>query len=467
MKALYSRITQYVVTARCEHPLHIGSADGEKGEILIHPNEGKPFVQASGIAGALAEYIEINYGTKRRKELFGNADAANGNEGKSKVVVTDGQFKKETIKIEMRTRCSLNKETGSVNKKKVKGSDRTSGQLLDTEYIGKGAEFIFALLLYGNAEKEMEESFAAMDAGKVRLGGQNTLGCGRISLQKVQVKEYDLTKEEDRKEWAEVVSFCEIKEEIDETDKKDRTKEIKEKTSSLKNSDYQISFHANLDTAVLIKANMIEEDKVIKEVGRIDRMPNAMNIINAQKEYIIPGSSLKGVFRSRMESIGQYLGIQKEKIDGIFENRSKILFEDSIINHQTGKEVNAVTRIHINKITGSVKYKELFSELVAGGDATITIYVDKGRIEKSDAELIGAKACVGIILYVIRDLAVGAVNIGSGAAVGRGFLNIDKVCIKEGSQKKAEFSMQSDVEDTFVKECLKAVANASKVATDA
>lgn len=459
MKALYSKITQYVVTARCEQPLHIGSGDGEKGEILIHPNEGKPFVQASGIAGALAEYIEMNYGTGIRKELFGNADAEKGNEGKSKVVVTDGEFKKETIKIEMRTRCSINKETGSVNKKEGKGSDRSSGQLLDMEYIGKGAEFTFVLLIYGNKEKEMEESLAAMDSGKVRIGGQNTLGCGRISLLKIMAKEYDLTKENCRKEWTEVISFRDIK------DGTDKTEEIKKKKDSLKNTDYKISFHASLDTAVLIKANMIEEEKVIKEMGEADHhMPDAMNIINAQEEFIIPGSSLKGVFRSRIESIGKYLGIPEEKIKGIFENKSKILFEDSVIDSETDKKEksNAVTRIHINKITGGVKNKGLFSELVTGGNTTITIYVDKGRIEKNKSEFLSAEACVGMILYVIRDLAVGAVNIGSGASVGRGFLNIGTVCITEGSQKKAKFSMQSDVENAFVKECLKAVSEASK-----
>ena len=56
MRSVFQLVNVYNINAVCRTPLHVGSANGENGEILIHPVSGEPFIQASGIAGAFRDY---------------------------------------------------------------------------------------------------------------------------------------------------------------------------------------------------------------------------------------------------------------------------------------------------------------------------------------------------------------------------------------------------------------------------
>lgn len=463
--AIYDTIHRYVIRAVCEQPIHIGSADGDREDILRDPTTRQPFIQASGIAGVLADYVQKAYGTDVRKRLFGAAKQSDKNEenkksGKeeavkekpeeidtrSKVAVLDGHFVPDTVTLEMRTRCSLNGATGSVNAKPVIGNTARSGQLVTAEHIGTGAEFDFAVLVYGDEYEIIEAAFAAVNAGKIRFGGQNTTGFGRVSVREIRVSSYSMKDKFQREKWAELTNMY-------QTDGEEETARIKELADKLTDKEYCITFKAALNTALLIKANMIDEERVVKSLGKVKKMPNFMNVVNAKKEYIIPGTSLKGVFRSRIEAIGEYLGLSQEQIAEVFEQRSKILFEDAVIQKDRSHEKK---RIHLNKISGATKYKALFSECVTGGEAEITIHVDTARLEKSTEPVLNAKACTALLLYVIRDLAVGAVSIGSGTSIGRGLVAVDSVLIQESGMKKAEFLLAEgqDVKDDFVTECL-------------
>lgn len=444
--AIYDRIYRYVVDVACTQPMHVGSADGKREDILRHPSTGKPFVQASGIAGALADYVQKANGYEVRRQLFGNSGETNGMEGKSRVAVLDGVFLKEKARLEMRTRCSLNKALGSVDEKRLMGSELSSGAVQTAEYIGTGSQFRFAILVYGNGFEQIEDAIAAIHAGKIRFGGQNTSGFGRLSVLGAVKSSYDMTNEAERKSWAKLTDFY-------EKSGADLTSQIKDRKSSLEDSDYVIHIQAKLDAALLIKANMTDADRVQKSLGNVDKMPNFMNICNANKEYIIPGTSLKGVFRGRIETIADYLGIPNGQIEQIFEQRSKILFEDAVIREERSIQQK---RIHLNKISGAVKYQELFSECVAGGEADITIHVDTARLSGAQPSGIGPKACIALLLYAVRDLAVGAASLGSGASIGRGFLTVGRVTIQQNGADKADFSLKAgeDVGDAFVAQCL-------------
>ena len=120
-------------------------------------------------------------------------------------------------------------------------------------------------------------------------------------------------------------------------------------------------------------------------------MPDFMNIINARNQYIIPGTSLKGVFRSRMETIGDYLELPRERMAEVFEQRSKLLFEDAVIEKEHSIQQK---RIHLNKISGAVKNKALFSECVTGGETQVTIHVDAARLKRTENPGLSPKACI-------------------------------------------------------------------------
>ena len=68
---IYNKVAKYTITAQCREPLHIGSGNGSNGEVLIHPVKNVPFVQATGIAGALREFYSED--EMLQKRLFGSS----------------------------------------------------------------------------------------------------------------------------------------------------------------------------------------------------------------------------------------------------------------------------------------------------------------------------------------------------------------------------------------------------------
>ena len=58
VKFKYNEIIKYEVIAVCTQPLHVGSAVGDKEEVLIHPVDDIPFIQATSIAGVFRNYYE-------------------------------------------------------------------------------------------------------------------------------------------------------------------------------------------------------------------------------------------------------------------------------------------------------------------------------------------------------------------------------------------------------------------------
>ena len=73
MKAQYNQVEKYIITAKCETPLHIGSAVGDKSEVLTHPVENVPFIQATGLAGVFRDYYQHTYKESHTEKIFGRS----------------------------------------------------------------------------------------------------------------------------------------------------------------------------------------------------------------------------------------------------------------------------------------------------------------------------------------------------------------------------------------------------------
>lgn len=129
-RKFYDKILKYSVTAKCTEPLHIGSASGAKEEVLVHPVDDIPFIQATSIAGVFRGYYEQTYGEEKAAELFGhrrfkektsNKNTEKDSEHESKIRFTDGKFlNNEKLVFELRPRVSINKQMGTCEKAVMK-----------------------------------------------------------------------------------------------------------------------------------------------------------------------------------------------------------------------------------------------------------------------------------------------------------------------------------------------------------
>lgn len=428
----YDTVVKYIVTAECTQPLRIGSVSGDTEEVLVHPTDDRPFIQASGISGIFRNYCEQMYGEDWADTIFGKRtfeDNMNSYEYSSKICFTDGVLDSDSknVKLELRPRVSIDSQMGVVS---TDGSEQQ--------------------------QEKIESVFCAIDEGLIQFGGQKSNGCGYFRITNLLRKIFCLKNEKDRELWFD-------EDTIIPSEYENLTNHIK--LYSHKQNAFDIVVEAQTENELLIKS--IAVSKVSGE------QLNSENIKNGKMEYIIPGSSMKGAVRSQAEKIAFYLGKQYDwnpeivienafgsKKDTLQKNqngkRGNIYFLDTVVeNRNKDDDLTISHRIHIDKFTGGVMHGGLFTEKNAAGK--LNFHITIRNWEGNNAE----QSC-GLLLMTLRDLAIGAFTIGSGYSIGRGVIKVEKITvIEQGDQKKCaviDFS-QNRIQDEkqIITRCFKAL----------
>lgn len=451
----YKLIDKYKITCRLVQPLHIGSSDGAE-TVLVRSSDNTPFVQASGIAGAMRDFYKHQYpdgmlfgGRKQTDNADPGSDDNTGSfaaagssaefsgeteevEETSRIRVTDGEFVKGTVILERRPHIRINGKTGTVSEEKTKGTDNKSGQFFAREYIGAGARLVFCLYTYRKDKDDkipdvLRDILKGLDAGQIRFGGKKSIGCGAVKVEKALYKCFDMTVPEGRKGWASE----------DSMDDAEYEGPIDLSAVSLRgNTAFRISVTGRTEGSLLVKSITVPEYYADS--------PDSVNIQNAEGDYIVPGSSFKGSIRNQMKKIAGYLekkgqiASASSVMEGAFGREATVddtgssgslFFEDTVVgNRDTNDRAEISHRIHIDKFTGGTFDKALFSEKDVSGDMTF-------RVNILD-NITSAQTC-GLLLLALRDLSIGRFSIGSGASVGKGFIEVDRIEI-EDLRKDAE-----------------------------
>jgi CRISPR/Cas system CSM-associated protein Csm3 (group 7 of RAMP superfamily) len=425
-KSLYDRVVKYSIKAECSQPLHIGSGQGDRGGILIHPILGKPFVQATGIAGAFRDFFSDNEGLQ--KELFGTQE--DDDIAGSKVRFTDGFFNQASIYTELRPRVRIDRKSGTCQTNSVNGGTGTSGQKFEMESVAAGSIFSFSIYIFEkdkSYEEQMEKALSALHNGNIQLGGQKSNGCGYISLILASKATYDMRNADDRKKW------------------QDESKQGEDILESITNEAPTFDNRVHFALSGKTEGSILVKSVFVRDYG--DDVPDAENIRNHKKEYIIPASSIKGVVRSQIEKICQYKGMDEGTVDNIFGKTGDkgeddgvlgcVRFYDCVIGDvESNDKVPPQARIHIDKFTGGVMYQGLFSEKPAGG--TLEIKVDITDDEDSNV----VKKAKALVLLALRDIGIGVTPLGSGSSIGRGYIDGNVLTVKNGKDMLAEIDLK-------------------------
>lgn len=431
---LYNQINQYIVYAELTEPMHIGGAKGNKENVLVHPVDMIPFIQASSLNGAFRAAFKQSF-PKSTTDLFGSPKDGNHDDIiESRIKFSDGNFIKDSIHMELRPHLKINAETGSVMSDSVKGSDRTSGFKFETEYIGAGAILFFTIYDYGTSQileddkKNLMEVLSELHGESLQIGGEKSDGCGYMKLLHVYYHNYDMTSINGRNNWKnesiaigneEDYQFSDILTELPET-----------KYGSIK---YSVIVNGRTDGNLLVKSITVDDRAT-------DEHLDAVNIKNSKGEYIIPGSSLKGSIRNRMEMIARYLykdgsqnvidncfGTSNEQPD--LSHAGNLKFRDTVVGNSLDEQnlnnlARVEHRIHINKFTGGVINGALFSTKPVSGNLSFQIdIVDTQNPEVS----------LGLLLLALRDLQNEEYGFGSGYSIGKGFIHVQEISIKDHS----------------------------------
>lgn len=387
MSATFTRAVRYRVEAVCLTPLRTGGADGAV-ETVLRDWTGRPFVQGTSLAGALRGWL-ADRDPDKVESLFGSQQQSGS------LMVSDGLFE---VAAEQQTRPRL----------RIDGATGTAddGGKFDVAHIAAGTKLTFTLTWLGR-EKTLEQTgaveqiLAALHAGEIRLGAQKTNGFGRVSLT-VTKRSYRMEDEGDRVAWLE--------------DREDGTS-LTLPTLTL-GGQVVFTLTGRADS-ILVKAGAREMRPGPKGKDREVIVP-----LRENGRAILPGSSVKGAVRARVTAIAELLGLEKAVTEELFgrmnrrgENPDnglpgKVRFEDAVLSSK-GQEIS---RIRINKFTGGVIRQGLFVEEPIRSEMEL-------RITLPEEETRGC----GLLLYALRDLGLGLYNLGSGGAVGRGYLAVDTI----------------------------------------
>lgn len=387
-------------------PLLIGAGDGGDGRaadqdiLVLRAKNGTPFIPGTSLCGVLREFLISHEGEAAANLLFGDANGDQSMITLDDILLPDG-------KIVVRDGVHIDGVTGV-------GVD---GAKYDYEAVERGASGKFRILvtrrrcheadwesIYDNLlllRKRMEEGFA--------LGAITAKGFGKVHAKNTQSGFYDFHKKED------VLSWLRQKEPTPEK-ASDSMEDVSKKKTDVP-EDFVVTAGFELRTSVLVR-----------DYDRHKKVPNGggkdFNVVSKMSgdQYLLPGTSLKGVLRHQAEHILWQLGLDDSFLQGLMgmsdkdtKIKSRFLVEESLLTSNV--DPAAQTRIRVDRFTGGVMDTALMvSEPVWQKKVGAPAFELRFTIKKAAPEEIG------LALFLLRDLWQGRVAVGGEKSIGRGTL---------------------------------------------
>ena len=401
--ATFDKAVRYEVTAVTETPLRTGPSDGSIDRVLRH-RDGQAFLQAASLAGALRGWLE-KQDKNAANVLFGSQEKS------GQLIVSDMEIKEKAAKssedttIQLRPRLRINGKMGSA----------ADGGKFDVAHIARGTVMQFSLTWLGaesdtDGPAQIKQMLGALHTGEIRLGAQKSNGFGRVALT-VRSQTYHMIDKADREAW--------LQDEFD-----GQTLELPEVCT---------------ESVCTFTVNGIADSILIKDAVPQTKKDGTQFTGNIKENgtAVLPGSSVKGAVRARVQAIANLLHCS-ESVDQLFGRGAaqgdngiagRARFTDVVLDKA---EKQMISRIRINKFTGGVIRRGLFTEEPLKSGVTLSITAPQDDI-----------CGCALLVYALRDLGLGLYNLGSGGAVGRGYIKVSRIAIACGD-KTADMTFGAD-----------------------
>ena len=385
-----------------ESPLLIGDGMGESPDNrrdihVLKDRSGKPFIPGTSMCGVMRSYLR-NANPDMIKQFFGGDDMQSSVqiddialEG-GKVVFRDG------VRIDYYTGRGI--ETGKY----------------DYEAVERGAHGTLKMILTLRAYHDLDEikDIIARLLKKltdgIRVGALTAKGFGRVRVKEIAAGFYDFRNKNDIGNWL-----------------RQRDPSPARASASIEPT---VDKHVESPKDMIVDADFaFNSSFIVRNYDTHETVGENKNPINAVSlksldEFVIPGTSLKGVLRHRAQYILDRLGCPIDVLDDLmgtsnkaFKLKSRFIVAESYISENKMSEV-AQTRTRIDRFTGGVMKGSLFTTKPvwqSGDEPTLHIHFEIYNV-KREAE-------VGLAIALLRDLWLGRIAIGGEKAVGRGTLS--------------------------------------------
>ena len=402
-------------------PLLIGDGAGETSDnfrdVHVLKNlQGKPFIPGTSFCGVLREWLE-GVVPEWTAKLFGDTQEMQSSIQLEDIILNGS-------KIIARDGVSIDGITGTGIK----------GGKYDFEVVERGAsgKFLLLITLRGfHAVKNVDDKNYSLDKilevvalmlrrllDGIRLGALTTKGFGLVVAENLKAELFDFRNKADVAAWLLNTELFDFRNKADVAAwllKKSTTKEIfpsKEKFPDSPNN-FVVDAVFKFNSSFIIRNY---------EVSSADKEKNISAVtLKSRKDFVIPGTSLKGILRHRSEYIFDKLGIDKKFLNDLMgystsdeKIKSRFIVAESYLNSENFAEVNHA-RTKIDRFTGGTLQGTLFTTKPAyqtkNDVPTLNIHFEIHEAKDFEA---------GLAIFLLRDLWLGNVAIGGEKSVGRG-----------------------------------------------
>lgn len=361
MKASFDRALRYDVRIACVTPLcHGGTESVEDGVLRYH--DGTAFLQGTSLAGAFRRWRDD-------PTLFGERQEA------SQLIVSDLIFESDTVAV--RPHLKLNPATGEPAAKGFLTAAMTVGTRGSFRLVWRGTGD------WKTAAQTIEAYLAALEGGLIRLGAKKNNDFGRVTIQDLRRKVYDMTDPADRRDW------------LADTPPVERLPVEPLRAEG-------VVFDISADFEIL-------RTKAAKWQSSGEKNYVLATPVRENGRSVIPSSSIKGAMRVQMGRIASQFGAQDRigEILGTAGHSGRITFSDGHFNGPEQERLHK--RIRINRLTGGMLGGVVTPGKTTGGQLCWQIRVpDRGAID------------CALVLFALRDLGLGLYTLGDGHALGWG-----------------------------------------------
>lgn len=373
---------------------------------VLKDANGKPFIPGTSIAGVLRQLLPTFEGDL----LFGHiaTNEAQNNGLQSAIAIDDVTLEKN---VTITTRDGVKIDS-------VLGTGETGGKY-DYEAVERSASGCLHMVItlrqyhshneYGlDAVAIVRKIAAFFTSGAVKFGSRTTNGFGRIACPTIRMMTYDFQQPDDVVKWLR-------KEES-------QTIEMIQARKSIPAKRFIIAGDFTLRDSLIIR------DRDVKKAKK-NETPIHATQLKSGDDFVIPGTTVKGVLRHHAAYILRCLHKEEALLDAVMgtskkENtteaakkiRQKSRFITDEVYFRNGFDVAKQARNAIDRFTGSTMDNKLFAEEpVWQQDENEVLHL---RYMIDDCEAWEA----GLALLLLKDIWTGRVAFGGDVAVGRGYL---------------------------------------------
>jgi CRISPR/Cas system CSM-associated protein Csm3 (group 7 of RAMP superfamily) len=387
----------------------------DRAHVLLDTGpDGQPQLPGTSLAGALREMIRTAHSEERADDLFGMLLEAGSSEQvdavASRIWVLGSRILAGAAPGEFRASTKISRERGAAE-----------AQTLRVEEVLPAGSRFEVFLRWDNAEPEEVKGLAQLLAGWRPLIGRGvSRGRGRCAVDEVRYGTLHLDQPQDLLRWLAGSG-------------PDLAREVAAETVQLPSSP------AGSEAMIRVRLSVVGPWRIgngEKPAGEREPIP----MLRAGAGFIVPGSSLKGLLRSRAEFIMRSTGAMphaceqepaescwicavfghgggRDETSASVGQRARIRVPDAAVS---GAQETCRTHIAIDRFTGGVLPGALYTmEALETGTFDLTVEPMTKIAPELDRQI------RAVLRLVLEDLNDGIIGMGGGTARGYGSVTVD------------------------------------------